>query len=143
MNSVTQSWTTCSPRETEKVGTTLVALLGGKATLYLDGPLAAGKTVLARGIAEGLGIPGGEVHSPSYTLVHEHFGERGDLVHMDLYRLESEEVVHLGIEELLERSAVKVIEWPSRMPMEVPGAYLVEIEILSTTERQITLQLAP
>ena len=55
-------------------------------TVAIRGPLGAGKTVLCRGLAQGLGYHG-DVHSPSYALVHEYLGGRLPVYHMDLYRL--------------------------------------------------------
>ena len=61
--------------------------------VVLDGPLGAGKTVLARGIAAGLGVQG-MVTSPTFVIAREHRpGPRPDggspvpMVHVDAYRL--------------------------------------------------------
>ena len=78
--------------------------------------------MLARGIGEGLGIDRREVQSPTFTLIREHQGRGGRLVHVDLYRLDPEEVAALGLEELLAGPGVKVVEWAERLPFAVPGA---------------------
>jgi tRNA threonylcarbamoyladenosine biosynthesis protein TsaE len=120
-------WRTRSPEETRRVGEELLAeLLPGRALLLL-GDLAAGKTVLAQGVARGLGIAPEEVQSPTYTLVREHEGERGRLLHLDLYRLDPAEAAALGLEELLEAPAVKVVEWAERLPLRVPGALVLQL----------------
>ena len=78
--------------------------LRGGELLLLEGDLGLGKTVLAKGIAEGLGIAPDNVTSPSFTLVQEYHGGRVPVFHVDLYRLESvEEMGTLGIEEILGR----------------------------------------
>ncbi|HET9768938.1 MAG TPA: tRNA (adenosine(37)-N6)-threonylcarbamoyltransferase complex ATPase subunit type 1 TsaE, partial [Thermoanaerobaculia bacterium] len=94
--------------ETRRVGEELLPELLPEGTLLLLGDLAAGKTVLAQGVAAGLGIDPAEVQSPTYTLVREHDGPRGRLLHLDLYRLEPAEAAALGLEELLAAPAVKV-----------------------------------
>ena len=79
--------------------------------------MASGKTVLAQGIARGLGIEPREVQSPTFTLVREHQGPRARLLHLDLYRLEPGDLAGAGIEEILEADAVVVVEWAERLPV--------------------------
>jgi tRNA threonylcarbamoyladenosine biosynthesis protein TsaE len=82
--------------------------------VLLAGPLGAGKTVLAKGIADGLGVAG-RVSSPTFIIAREHRpapGGRGiPLVHVDAYRLGGlDELDDLDLDtELVE--AAMVIEW--------------------------------
>ena len=93
--------------------------------------------MLAQGVAAGLGIPAGEVQSPTYTLVREHRGPGGRLLHLDLYRLEPDDVAAAGIEEVLAGPGVKVVEWPDRLPFAPPNAVVVTITELPNGERDI------
>ncbi len=87
------------------------------AVLALSGPLGAGKTFFTRAFCEALGVEE-IVSSPSYVLMHE-YGE--DVVHIDLYRLESEEEVwELGLSEIFGRKTV-LIEWPELAKSILPG----------------------
>lgn len=95
--------------------------------LLLAGDLGAGKTVLTQGVAAGLGIDPREVVSPSFTLIREHEGSAGILVHVDLYRLEPEDVSSLALDELLAGPGIKVVEWAERLPFAVPGAVCLEL----------------
>ena len=61
-----------------------VAVPAGKC-LALVGPLGAGKTQLAKGVAEGLGVTS-VVNSPTFIIMNEHAG-RLPLFHVDAYRL--------------------------------------------------------
>jgi tRNA threonylcarbamoyladenosine biosynthesis protein TsaE len=126
-------WTTASPEETEALGRRLAAELAPDGVLLLGGDLGAGKTVLARGVAAGLGIDPNEVQSPTFVIVREHgddlAGDGPVLVHVDLYRLEPEEVPGVGIEELLAGPGVKVVEWAERLPWD--PAELVSGPVLS------------
>ncbi len=106
-----------SPEATERVGKHLGSILLPGDIVLLDGDLGAGKTVLTRGIASGLGLATNVV-SPTYTLVFEHAAEgRGtDLFHFDVYRLSgAEEFVQSGLDEYFDRGGVCVIEWGEKI----------------------------
>ncbi|WP_132525173.1 tRNA (adenosine(37)-N6)-threonylcarbamoyltransferase complex ATPase subunit type 1 TsaE [Phorcysia thermohydrogeniphila] len=99
---------TKSVEETRELGKALGELLPPKVVVILSGELGCGKTELTRGIAEALGIPADDVSSPSFNLVHEY----DELIHVDLYRLDSIEAAEdIGIEELLLDNRPKIIEW--------------------------------
>ncbi len=73
--------------QTLALGIQLGRLLTQSALILLQGDLGAGKSVLARGIARGLGVaPGIPITSPTFTLMN-HYRARLDLYHFDLYRL--------------------------------------------------------
>ncbi len=83
------------------------------AVVLLQGPLGAGKTVLAKGIAAGLGVTD-TVTSPTYTFAVEYAG-RIPIVHADLYRLEEpEQFDALALDDRLGTGSVLLIEWPER-----------------------------
>lgn len=127
-----------SEAETRHFGVTLAAELAPDGVLLLSGDLGSGKTVLAQGIAEGLGIDPREVQSPTFTLIREHRGRGGRLIHVDLYRLAPDEAGALGLEELLAGRGVKVVEWAERLPFEVPGARRMRLRRLSERAREIS-----
>lgn len=85
------------------------------------GDLGAGKTTLAQGVAMGLGVSGDNyVNSPTFTLHQRHEG-RLRFHHIDLYRLNStEELINLGLRELVGIEGVSYIEWPNRAPDFLP-----------------------
>ena len=121
--------TTATEAETLALGRRLAARLAPDGTLLLSGDLGAGKTVLARGVAAGLGIPPDEVQSPTYTLVREHRAPGGGrFVHLDLYRLDPEEVADLGLDEVLAAPGVKVVEWAERLGFAPAGAIALVLE---------------
>jgi tRNA threonylcarbamoyladenosine biosynthesis protein TsaE len=131
-------WTTRNEAETRSVGLGLARELAPDGVLLLSGDMGTGKTVLARAIGEGLGVDPREVQSPTFNLIREHRGERGTLIHVDLYRLEPEEAAALGLEELLAGPGVKVVEWAEVLPFPVPGALALRLARLEGEgEREI------
>lgn len=130
-------WESGSAEETRRIGESLAAELVPRRTLLLFGDLGAGKTVLAQGVAAGLGIEPRDVQSPTFTLVREHRGPRCSLVHADLYRLRPEDVAATGLEELLAGPGVKVVEWAERLPFDVTPALRLEIVRDGETKRWI------
>lgn len=92
----------------------------------LDGPLGAGKTVFAKGVAEFLQITD-LLTSPTYTYIEEYDFQRhqtaGKLYHLDMWKVDSPEVFgKLELPELLKPGTVMVIEWWSQI-----GAYFLPI----------------
>src|SRR5579863_215028 len=107
---------TNSEEETIELGRRIALDLPRRAVVLLIGNLGAGKTTLAKGIVSGLAAAEPEdVSSPTFTLIHEYGG--GRVYHVDLYRLdEPRQVATLGLEELLERDALILMEWGERFP---------------------------
>ncbi|HUV04356.1 MAG TPA: tRNA (adenosine(37)-N6)-threonylcarbamoyltransferase complex ATPase subunit type 1 TsaE [Armatimonadota bacterium] len=104
---------TGSAEETELLGERIGEALEPGSVVALIGELGAGKTVLTKGIARGLRVAD-LVHSPSFTLIHEHMG-RLPVYHFDLYRLKSpEEFEGLGPEGYFCGDGVSVIEWAEK-----------------------------
>jgi tRNA threonylcarbamoyladenosine biosynthesis protein TsaE len=90
----------------------------------LVGPLGAGKTEWAKGLAEGLGVEAGHVTSPTFVIASEYRGPR-PLAHVDFYRLESEaELETTGFVDLLDPGQVVAIEWCDRFPRALPGDHI-------------------
>lgn len=83
-------------------------------TLLLNGELGAGKSTLARAFIKAAGH-GGAVPSPTYTLVEPYSLPRGNIYHVDLYRVSGEdELRYLGWNEL--DDGCRLVEWPDRAP---------------------------
>lgn len=78
--------------------------------ILINGPLGAGKTVLAQGIGAGLGI--NDITSPTFVISRVHKADL-PMIHVDAYRLIDTENPNLYLDDLdldLENS-VTVIEW--------------------------------
>src|SRR5215510_5926703 len=106
--------TSNSPAETESLGEAWGRAAQHGLVIALCGDLGAGKTMLVRGIARGLGIPV-RVHSPTFTLLNIYPGGRLTLFHLDLYRLQTREDISIaGLEDYFNPDGVAVIEWADR-----------------------------
>jgi tRNA threonylcarbamoyladenosine biosynthesis protein TsaE len=129
----------CSPEETQAFGRALAAHLRSPGFMILQGELGSGKTTLTKGIVSGLGAAeADEVTSPSFTLVHE-YGHDKKVYHVDLYRIEeAQELLTLGLEDLLAQQATTIVEWGERMGEDLPAPrLLVQMEYLSDEKRRI------
>ena len=103
-----------SPDETREIGRRIGAAAAPGTVLALVGPLGAGKTQLAKGIAEGLGITS-VVNSPTFVLMNEHAG-RLRMYHVDAYRLDDpEEASAAGLLDDRQADGVTVVEWADRL----------------------------
>jgi len=129
-----------SPKETEFLG-----FLWGSEVLHgsvigLSGDLGAGKTVLAAGLARGLGVAG-RIQSPTFALVNEYRDGRLPFFHLDLYRLTSrDDIITAGLEPyLFKPPGVAVVEWIDRWLKDgpwppAPGVKLRRVEIKTAGE---------
>lgn len=135
-----------SPEQTRRVGWRLGQHARGGDVFLLSGTFGAGKTLLAQGLAAGLGIAD-NVNSPSFTLVNEYAGRDGAgaavrLYHVDLYRLETDAAVAtLGLDEYLaDPEGICAIEWPERLPGGWwTDALAIDLTPVSDTKRRLRL----
>jgi len=120
--------------ELHKVVTYLESTLPTDAIVFLRGDLAAGKTTLTQAIAKEKGIAG-VVTSPTFSLQQCYVGEDGaNLYHYDLYRLEHEAFMQMGLFEEFEKSGWHMVEWGSdelKAFLEAVGYNVVTVEIES------------
>ena len=98
--------------------------LGEKAepgtVICLDGDLGTGKTVIAKGIAAGLGIKE-PVSSPTFTVIKEYTEGRLPFYHFDVYRIEDPlEMDEIGYEDYFYGNGVTVIEWSDMIKELIP-----------------------
>ncbi len=109
---------TRSENGTLGLGQIMTELLLAPKLVVLRGDLGMGKTTLVRGMAAALGADADEVTSPTFTLVHEYKGKKTRLVHLDLYRLETEnELETVGLWEMAEApDALVLVEWGDKFP---------------------------
>ncbi|MCK9604491.1 MAG: tRNA (adenosine(37)-N6)-threonylcarbamoyltransferase complex ATPase subunit type 1 TsaE [Candidatus Omnitrophica bacterium] len=134
--------TSKSPGNTLNIGAKLAKNLRKGDIICLLGQLGSGKTVLTKGIAQGLGIAPGKIVSPSFVLMRQYNRSRLPLYHFDLYRLKlAKDIASLGYEEYFYDEGVSVVEWADRLGCLLPKEYLrIELAIKSDSQRVFKLQ---
>ncbi len=135
---------TRSAEETMALGRQLAPTLNTAHIVILRGDLGAGKTTLAKGIAEGLNAASrDDVTSPTFTLIHEYRGPQVNLFHVDLYRIDTpRELETLGLDELFsEPGNLVLLEWGEKFPrFEQERDVEIAIERIGDEERKITVK---
>ena len=139
--------TSIAPQQTRAIGCALGRVVERGDVLAVEGPLGAGKTLLVRGVAEGMGLDPRQVTSPTYVIVQEYEPAQQGLcpvlVHVDAYRvhtLEELESIGWGERELFGGDAVVAVEWADRLGEELGGQPL-RIELAHGGERHRELIL--
>jgi tRNA threonylcarbamoyladenosine biosynthesis protein TsaE len=118
-----------SPEETFEFGKRLGEAAKPGNVYALAGDLGVGKTVLAKGIAEGLGITD-PIVSPTFTIVQIYESGRMPFYHFDVYRIcDPEEMEEIGYEDYFYGNGLTMIEW----------ADLVE-DLLPVTRKNIRIE---
>jgi len=130
--------------DTLEFGRRLGAELRAGDLILLDGPLGAGKTVVTRGIARGMGISA-PITSPTFVIARVHHpdsGGRPALVHVDAYRLGGlEEIDDLDLDTDLDTEAAVVVEWGEGLAERLAEDYLlVRLRRREDDVRELTLE---
>ena len=128
--------------QTQALGRRIGAVLEPGDVVGLVGPLGAGKTQLAKGLAAGLGVADSrQVNSPTFVLVNEYAG-RLHVYHLDVYRLSgASELEALGFDEMCGGAAVVMVEWADRVrPALAADTLWVELSPTGATQRRLELR---
>lgn len=114
---------TNSAEQTRALAASLAQIVRPGDLLLLVGDLGAGKTAFAQGFGAGLGVQE-RITSPTFALVQGYSG-RLDMHHLDVYRLDRlDEVMDLGLSELLDDGSVTLIEWGDTIVGALPRDFL-------------------
>ena len=120
---------TFSSDETFAFGQEIGKTASGGDVFALEADLGCGKTVIAQGIASGLGIDE-NVSSPTFTILQIYEKGRLPLYHFDVYRIgDISEMDEIGYEDCFYGEGVSVIEWADLIEEILPDNYtLIKIE---------------
>jgi len=121
-----------TPEETRGLGSEVGRRIRPGDVLFLEGDLAAGKTVFVQGLVEGLGGDPADVSSPTFVILQTYAGEFVRVHHVDCYRLREDSLAGLGLEDVFaDPEGVAAIEWPDRRIEDLMGRFqrLIRIRI--------------
>ena len=137
----TMCFVTRSEADTMALAAKLAPMLSPGDTVLLNGDLGAGKSVLARGIARGMGVEG-PMPSPTFTLMIPYEAQGKRLYHFDLYRLsDPDEYYAAGLDEFVGGDGVAVVEWPQMAELDVAPALRIALERgAADDERRISIE---
>ena len=122
----------------ELLGGQFARRVSGGCTIYLQGPLGAGKTTWVRGFMRALGHTGA-TKSPTYGLVESYQLGGYDIHHFDLYRLNApDELEHIGIRDYLSTNSIYIVEWPERGGDAMPPADIKINFLYNGTARKVS-----
>ena len=131
-----------SVAQTLKIGRRIAKNLKPADIICLFGQLGTGKTILTKGIGQGLGIKKDKIISSSFILIRTYSQGKFPLYHFDLYRLrKTNDIIALGYEEYLYGNGVTVIEWADRLNYLLPEEFL-KIELIFKTKKQRLLKFS-
>jgi tRNA threonylcarbamoyladenosine biosynthesis protein TsaE len=108
-----------SEAETREIGFRLGKKIKRGDVVCLYGELGSGKTTMVKGIARALGISERDITSASFSIIVEYDSDI-PFYHIDLYRVENDEVASLGLHEYIGMEGISVIEWAERAEKEIP-----------------------
>ncbi|MFT7428642.1 MAG: tRNA threonylcarbamoyladenosine biosynthesis protein TsaE [Nonlabens sp.] len=125
--------------EIDTVAKKLLENLESKLILF-NAPMGAGKTTLIKSICKQLGVVN-EVTSPTFSLVNEYKGTFTDVIHFDLYRLETnDQLIEIGIDYYLDKNAFYLIEWPELLIPFLSDYQYIKIKITGLNTRKLILE---
>lgn len=125
---------TKSSKETIDIGKKIGKCLLPGDIVLISGELGVGKTTFIKGIAKGMNIDL-NVKSPSFVIVSEYSGKY-KLYHIDLYRVDGEEIDNLGLFEFLENGVV-CIEWADKLKNRLNSIENIRINIETLNKERV------
>ena len=135
------SWILKDLNDTIRFGRNLIQKRPNIKLLLLQGDLGAGKTSLVKGIAKEIDISE-PITSPTFALAQHYPTGKRHLVHIDLYRLEDYKIANelfLEEEEIIPKDGLIIIEWPERLNIKLPEAWLAKLKYTNDDQRIIQL----
>jgi tRNA threonylcarbamoyladenosine biosynthesis protein TsaE len=131
-------WKVDAIEELEAVASEFLSLFPTPTIFAFDGEMGAGKTTFITQLLKQFGIE--EIEgSPTYSIINEYAINGLKIYHLDCYRIEQRnEILNLGLDELLDEKAYFFIEWAEKidfiLPTNVIWVYIRNNEINNSRE---------
>lgn len=130
-----------STKHTIKLAEKFSRFLKPKDVVILEGQLGGGKTTFVKGILKGFGIKRA-VLSPTFTLMREYKKGNIYIYHVDLYRIEKNDIDEIGFEDFLYRkNCIVLIEWGNKISKLLSDYIKIRFKFLTDTSRGIFFSL--
>ena len=116
-------------------------VLRNHSLIAFHAPMGAGKTTFTKALCESLGVPSGEISSPTFAIVNEYMGSDGNSIfHIDFYRItKNEEALHIGIYDYFDSGCLCLMEWAENIPELLPDETLhVNIQVAGDGSRVLS-----
>ena len=125
--------------ETKKLANNFAAELIGGEVVLLNGDLGAGKTTFTQFVFSALGVKE-VVNSPTFAILKSYQG-KFKLHHFDTYRINYEEAIEAGFEEVFEeKDSIIFVEWSENIEPLLPEKVIkINIKHLSENEREFEI----
>lgn len=154
-------FTTINSTQTKKLGEILAKEISGGKIICLVGELGSGKTTFTQGFLKGLKIKG-PYTSPTFLIMKQYHGTCSmkqktkkekmlhascsmfhDIYHFDTYRVNSQDILDLGFEEIIaNKKNIVIIEWADKVCDIIPaGAIWINFEWIDEKKRKITFTI--
>ncbi len=115
---VNKTFTTNNSEETQELGEDFAKSLRAGDVVCLYGDLGSGKTTFVQGLAKGLGVKE-KIISPTFIIIRTY--PLKNFYHIDLYRIENNDLQGLGLEEILNNlQNIVVVEWAEKLKKYLP-----------------------
>ncbi len=133
-----------SEDDTVRLGRAIARLAEPGVAIALVGPLGAGKTRLARAIAEARGVDPDAISSPTFVLIHEYSGDI-PIYHADVFRLENPAAfLDLGMADYMAGDGICLIEWADRVRSVIPpDAWWIDLTLTGPSSRSARFHPPP
>lgn len=142
---LTQTFTTTSPTQTQKIAAMLAGELGGGEIICLSGDLGAGKTTFTQGLLKALDVKG-PYTSPTFAIMKQYEirdtrRKIRDIYHIDAYRIQAKDMLELGFTDFTgKENTLTIIEWPENLENILPkDAVWIGFKWIDENRREIKM----
>lgn len=131
-------------KDIDHIASSIAGKVSDGDVIALAGELAAGKTTLTKAILKAMNYKN-RVSSPTFVLEKRYpvtFNEIREVIHLDFYRLNPDQIDSFGWKEYLgQKNTLTIIEWPDRVKDHLPPKVKkFKLEIIDDQTRRLEIE---